>query len=145
MNAETIREMEAGRELDALVAEKVMKSHRWTETPPDYDGKHGSDKILMPKDLTWDEASPWLPPRGPIGHINLHHYSTDIAAAWEVVEKIHSRGWFADFCWRDDVCPGRVVWAIDFVTAAGKCVSADSESAPLAICRAALLAVMGES
>ena len=61
--------MKAGRELDALVAEKVMG---WT-----WDGKTawsptGSRLWMVRKDPYW-----WLP-----------YYSTDIAAAWEVVEKL---------------------------------------------------------
>lgn len=60
--------MKAGRELDALIAEKVMGLGQ-------YQGK-------------------WLePPRDPLSPvmgtlIDLPHYSTNIAAAWQVVEKL---------------------------------------------------------
>lgn len=54
--------MKPGRELDALVAEKVMG-----RTKPEH---------FVPKNV-------WLP-----------HYSTDIAASWEVVEKMRSMGFY---------------------------------------------------
>ena len=137
MNAEQIRSMEAGRELDALVAEKVMQSHRWTETPPDYDGKFGGDRILMPKDLTWDEASPFLPPRGPIGHIHLHHHSTDIAAAWEVVEKVTEP---APHIGNEDL-PPNTKFMLAFQR--GHLWAMDAREAAETISKWALLAVMG--
>ena len=98
-----IDKLEAGLELDALVAEKVMgwfvaKGPHSPTSPPD----------LIPR------------------------YSTDIAAAWEVVEKMIDQGrrfvinnnfsrtmFIADFCGRDVL----------------------EKTAPLAICRAALKAV----
>lgn len=57
--------MKPGRELDALIAEKVMRWNREHDEcglPP---GVYGSDNIQP-----------------------FPHYSTDISAAWEVVEKI---------------------------------------------------------
>lgn len=70
--------MKPGRELDALIAEKVMG---WT----------------------WDEKSAWSPSgskwsRKVPGKVILDewgwllHYSTDICAAWEVVEKMSQIG-----------------------------------------------------
>jgi hypothetical protein len=102
--------LSAGRELDALVAEKVMG---WTI----YD-----DGIMDQgaKGRTW--ASEW-------------HPSTDIAAAWEVVEKVqqatgcsavvqkHARAYE---CWFIGSGQKETQWA---------------DTAPLAICRAALKAV----
>ena len=126
MNAEQIRQMEAGRELDTLVMEVVM-------------GYTREEREFLPS-----QHWAWVKPDEKPTYL-LPQFSRDMTAAWEVVEKVHSMGWFTDLCWRDDVIHGRIVWAMDFVTNAGKCVSADSESAPLAICRAALLAVMGES
>ena len=63
--------MEAGRELDALIAEKVM-GHRMFEPPP-----MSEPWEVMPDDY---RGRPLLP------------YSTDIGAAWEVVEKMRERG-----------------------------------------------------
>ncbi len=64
------------------------------------------------------------------------HYSTDIAAAWEVVEKFQAEDFDVrvGFCrWRDD---GRVGW----LAWVGK-ADALADTAPHAICLAALKAV----
>lgn len=118
--------MEAGRELDALIAEKVMGYPAFAEKVVTKLGDHLviSDHcaICGRKDGT----SECLP-----------HYSTDIAAAWEVVEKLRlsvlqfEDGWFAD--------PRLESYREHFWGALG----ADdfSATAPLAICRAALEAV----
>ncbi len=64
--------MEAGRELDALVAEKVMG---W------------EDRRMV------GLASPgWLKPGSSQLH-NLPRYSANIRDAWEVVEKLKADGW----------------------------------------------------
>lgn len=64
----------------------------------------------------------------------LPHYSTDIAAAWLVVEKLRADGCDFDM---------RIVatWTANFGLDMGLLsFSADAETAPLAICLAALLA-----
>ena len=107
----------AGRELDALVAEKVMglervgylyKYREYTESPG-----HGN---MSEKDI---------PP-----------YSTSIAAAWEVVEKL--------------AYEGKAAFALEFLKYEPKTWVAEfgigvfdegkADTAPLAICRAALKA-----
>lgn len=106
-----INKMQAGREFDALIAEKVMgKGETWFGT-----FSNGSERTI---------------PRLP-------HYSTDIAAAWLLVDKltgpkvnlILERDW-------DGVYYSRFSSAgasdEDFCSA---------DTAPLAICRAALKAV----
>ena len=93
--------MTLGRELDALVAEKVM-GWRWFRflnncylVPPpntatgfdparvlrhwDGEGKGGTP------DLEWTTLTSYP-------NFRLSHYSTDIAAAWEVVLKLADRG-----------------------------------------------------
>ncbi len=104
-----------GRDLDRLIAEKVVLGHRID----------GSDvRELVP------------------------HYSTEIAAAWQLVEKV---GLFD--CGRDG--RGRVlhrtgkVWCIQMYDES-KCEDSNrgwgavvqAETAPLAVCRAVLLAVL---
>ena len=108
--------MEAGREMDALVAEKVMGWKRVPHAHPEIEAAGGM----------------WLTPRGPR---MCPAYSTDIAAAWGVVEwftrrsytvalhTTHSDGW---------VCSIRGALLAD---------TAQAPTAPLAICRAALAAV----
>ncbi len=68
--------LEPGPKLDAIISEKVMG---WTAA----------------EDCSGQVA--WTPPKGPPGTITLSFYehslpkySTDIAAAWEVFQKIHS-------------------------------------------------------
>lgn len=58
--------MNAGRELDALIADKVM-GLRVRHRP-------GMEPCIMPAN-----GAPWE---------TIPHYSTDIRAAWEVVEKL---------------------------------------------------------
>jgi hypothetical protein len=79
--------MDAGRELDALVAEKVMKLKN----------RFRKDSLRTEKCLTvrqveqnkkpWNINGKWkeFPPQ----------YSTDISAAWEVVEELKGDYWFS--------------------------------------------------
>ena len=132
----SIDDMPAGRELDALVAEKVMG---WQDA-----------RAFFP----WPESGVMLdnyammPPHGgairDIAHVP--RYSTDIAAAWEVFQKVTdlgyipaiaqcTSGWACDF-WTEEAADetGRV----DYIH---KFREYGQASAPLAICRAALKAV----
>ena len=88
-----IDKMPAGRELDALVAEKVMG---W------YPPKHlETEKCRIDQNLvhsTYD--SYWLSPDRPLSDTSLKHlsycppcYSCDISAAWEVLEEMRKAGW----------------------------------------------------
>lgn len=111
-----IDEMQAGRELDALIAEKVM----------------GLDAPTKRK--------PWWGLMGSTGGLSVpHRYSVAISEAWQVVEKLVANG-FDVSVWvgrRDDqnfyTC--QVDWGIK------KMVAVTAYTAPLAICRAALKAV----
>ena len=125
MNRDEILTMQAGREIDALIAEKAM----------------------MLDGVTLGESGLYY----QLGHkfYNVPHYSTDIAAAWKVVEKLQkiSDNHFTLLCfttnfragWKtpdSNDLPNRqngFVGFSDFVYA---------DTAPLAICRAALLSVM---
>lgn len=83
--------MKPGRELDALVAEKVMgwvklEAHPAPHTlfHPNF-GKPGNPNYAGP----WFYHPDWTPEKG--GHPNgqvIPAYSTDIAAAWLVVERL---------------------------------------------------------
>lgn len=107
-----IDEMPAGREMDALVAEKVMG---------------------------------WANIRGAVVEQNTNivrdvpSYSTDIAAAWDVVEKINTKKCFIEL---KSTFP---TWFAGIFKGFGhnyeiiEC--ANEKTAPLAICRAALKAV----
>lgn len=109
--------MEAGRELDALVAEKVMGLHvEWRNGLPMWVGK------VLP-------GSPYVLEDGLYGH-TIESYSTEIAAAWKVGEKarairLENR--------EPDSLKG---WRCSYNGFLGT-----GETAPLAICRAALEAI----
>ena len=113
--------MPAGREMDALVAEKVMG---W-EFAPELTKATGSDCWME-----WNEDKSdyrvrgcWIP-------------SASIAAAWEVVEKLKHLGFTLGFLSNEDE---RLQWDVSFGPngmSEKNCVYEDT--APLAICRAAL-------
>lgn len=63
--------MEAGQELDALVAEKIM-GWRYLNQP--------------------STGYPWYPPEEGWSKAHPPRYSTDIAAAWKVMEKMCDMG-----------------------------------------------------
>lgn len=108
MTRDEILAMPAGRDMDALVGEYVFGWEKGTF--PVYEpmkSKHG-DYMVRP----------------------ISNYSTDISAAWDVVEKLKESSLWLDLNTSPDGC--QVGFADYFVFA---------DTAPLAICRAALLAV----
>jgi hypothetical protein len=126
--------MTGGRELDALVAERVMglqvQRDQYTA---------GVKALLGDKrsDDPWDYY---------IGDTNdrLPHYSTDISAAWLVVERMRQThdfelGLLAKFK------NGKDLWEAEFTDCATdeayKSYLAEADTAPLAICLAALAAL----
>lgn len=121
MNRDEILNMEAGSELDVLVAEKVMG---WQKSNPGY------------------ERTFWIDSRGVWMHfIDSWSPSTDISAAWDVVVKMEND----DYWWTaEDVIPNSdpVVYSCTF-SKKGKYYTAEWDfSMPLAICHAVLLTVM---
>lgn len=106
----------AGRELDALVAEKVM-GHTLKRQP-----------IGAGIELIHDDE-------GPHGH--LAYYSTDIAAAWEVLERIRQQRVSLSLRWAFFGHPDNSRWWIEDNLDRGP----QADTAALAICRAALLVV----
>ncbi len=132
--------MEAGRELDALIAENVMgwKRPKWTVTrtlgdcmiPP-----AGADLAKLTgtghRDFEGDKEDIYWTP----------HYSTDIAAAWGVVEKLESLGFlFSVSKGRMSFYGGEGVWA-SFGKLYDRIESTPGETPAHAICLAALKAV----
>ena len=113
--------MEAGREMDALVAERVMG---WRH--PDTSG-HNADQMLPPDWVAWNDIRS-VPP-----------FSTDIAAAWQVLEKFlpHVRV----ECHKDSDYTDGTGWHADIWADSGHGCSEGASTAPVAICRAALKAV----
>ena len=150
--------MPAGREMDALVAERVMGLviHKagdldlgWEQkggpTPPEWHMRGIEKDVLMVERV---------PPPGYYRYIGIPHYSTDIAAAWELVEQLRKLGWFILFGNnghnRGD--PANPIWWANFYqqdmkkfwagdrNKYGESSHERGGTAPLAICRAALKA-----
>jgi hypothetical protein len=113
-----VNKLEA-RELDILIAEKVMGQTRAKNCPLGDDNCPGQ---WRPQVGRW----PCLPP-----------YSTNIEAAWEVAEKSNLFRFYA----LNEILG---IWQISFHLSIGeKCahsILAAEETAPLAICRGALVA-----
>jgi hypothetical protein len=127
--------LKAGQELDLLVGKMVM-------------GWDWIDKV------SWMEIegrglvctyAPWDIWHGNCPHINkeLPAYSTEIAAAWKVVEKLDLLKW--DFTLSrefDSTITGYVgLWVIQEIEGDLRHIVSKAKTAPLAICKAALKAV----
>ena len=123
MTREEILNMRAGREMDALIAEKVMQ--HWVKR----------DVIMWQEGIKRKEEY-------SEGFTTLAHYSTDIADAWTVVEKMkskHFRMYYKSAPFqKDDNEP--LGWTCSM--SGFEFMPEHADTAPLAICRAALLAVM---
>ncbi len=101
-----------GRELDALVAEKVM-GWSFCDGHGGYWSKGG---------LSMGSVHAWSP-------------STDIGAAWQVVEKLERDGILIWKLGREDHMPN---WFVSMGRNHKPGVNAEEATAPIAICRAAL-------
>ncbi len=117
-------EPEAGRELDALVAAKVM----------------GRPKFQPGKGPVAQRPLEELSMRMYADRIPVPHYSAEIGAAWQVVERMRALGWEVVV----DTRSGK--WLVQFLSSDGRQHSAASaDLAPLAICRAAIAALNAAS
>ena len=111
-------EMNAGRELDALIAEKVMGLAGVR------DGK------------SWLYGDNWTYHKKGVLCL-VPHYSTQIADAWQVVEKMKEHG--ADEHNGITIMYDENRWYVEFPLPSWE--YAEAPTAPLAICLAALKAV----
>lgn len=112
-----IDKLQAGPDLDAFVAEKMMG---WTEIDLKWRGEAFHSGVpLIGKGTS---------PNG--GICGIPHFSTDITAAWEIVEKMMSASSVQWKAWLRELKGGEVLLR-------GKA----NGDAPLAICRAALKAM----
>jgi len=118
MTRDEIIKMPAGKELDALIAEKVL----------------GYQKLSFPAMPKYQRPSE----NGIQALYDLPDYSTKIHAAWEVLEKMESLG----FAWELATDLNSVWCEFANVHDHTKYINANgNSSAPFAICRAALLAI----
>jgi len=127
------KEMPAGREMDVLIAEKVMGYTLSELSLPAY-----------PKYKLFDIESGEFS-----GYVKeVPHYSTDIADAWEVVKRMPIP-FKLEKCWEKAYQIGPEGWSACWCTDAdcegcnenSRCTNGDdawAETAPLAICRCAL-------
>ena len=149
-----IDEMPSGRELDYLVATKIMH-----ESPPDKYIQEGNEWVNYVEDV-WEETRSITTYRV----VWPDNYSTDIAAAWQIVEKLNMAIIpISDDGWHDDGTyeyPKRSGW-VAFVEATQESIYAGqwgtftpmeieshfiiSDTPPLAICRTALKVVLHDT
>ena len=129
-----INDMKPGPELDALVAERVMGLVEGVDGWAAF-----TSSVCNPEEggVVQDICFPLRP------------YSTDIAAAWEVVEKMNKQP--RNICVSHSPVTDRWLCQIlsyrreDGTFWCGEGGSAESLTAPEAICKAALMALEGES
>lgn len=157
---EQIDAMPAGAEMDALIAERVMgwrppsgglPEGRW-ESLPESNARSlakitGMRHVATKQEVTleeWRSAFHWRDERGGCWH-GPAAYSTEIAAAWLVVEKLRpTHGFWIDGD-GDNEDIYNLGYEVDFQhgmpgSPGFSKGTATSDSAPLAICRAALKA-----
>lgn len=128
-----------GRELDSLVAEKVMGFRWWRSSQTGRRAIFPDDKVqpwfkeVASGDESFCSDHDWAVP----------HYSTDIAAAWTVVKKLGDDGWSMNLEWkgsdRSYANTAEVSFSRSFVA------HAVADTAPLAICLAAIRAIAKKS
>ena len=125
----TIDEMPAGREITALIAEKVMSLGREIRL------RGETSTVTIYSDNPW-----WQDGAQTQADVVMYGgpkpYSTDIAAAWEVTEKMRAANWHIELSTCAEM---KGPWYCHFQEAT--LAYAYASTAPLAICRAALKAV----
>lgn len=147
ITSEEVKALQVGLEADCLVAEHLLgwKWYWWTAA----DGIHTWRRLVSPDCAPHPSYKPWTPADGdvPIATVNLDlpNYSSDWDAMEQIVIQMHAKGWeWALFSWE---------WALfsieaGFVTAfrkdGGLSGEAAESGAPLAVVKAALLALVAE-
>ena len=129
-----VNEMEPGRELDALIAEKVMGWRRVNDEDP----------YFWPSKEMCDRLKEQYPDVIGYDYFPAPLFSTDTAAAWEVVEHmINTPGPDGDY-WDVilDITSMKTICVMGEL--ADYRVQAESKSTPHAICLVALKAVTHE-
>jgi hypothetical protein len=120
--------MKPGRELDALVAEKIFglkvvrnKKGAWSLGDPDYYDDRGSMELSNP----------------------LPSFSDDILSAWEIVDTLFLDGWYMQLEGSESYGKGKGGFDVKFICKCGArgTYIAEAAVAPYAICLAALKAV----
>lgn len=134
MTRDEILQLEPGPELDRLVAERVMGWHREPYRNEKFpriiaQWKDANGEVMVSENI--DGSLGWSP-------------SIDIVAAWEVVEVLYMRGMVPEVYGVWFTRKKKWVAMFWYDTKDGmNTAKSEARSLPLAICRAALLAVMG--
>lgn len=131
---------EAGRNLDGIVARKVMGYYVYH-----YDKGHARDNYFMLMDSEGEPVADVL--SGGYREFQRTYesdawddcpaFSTDIAAAWIVMEWLRLHGYQPDLSVEDD----NATWLCTTRIEAGRYLFEKASTAPLSICRAALRTV----
>lgn len=136
MTKQDIENMPAGREMDALIAEKVM------DWKPCYIVKHQFGMALISQHLKKEDAEAACEKGDEMIESQPPKYSSDITAAWLVVEKLlNNKLWTFNLEVTGSGNPIQCVEAsFSYPSEDEECVStANTADEPLAICRAALM------
>lgn len=132
MTKEEVLAMEAGRELDLLVAEEIFGIEvEWDYSPLDLN--HVLPKLPFRK----GESRVAIDPSAHGVENTICKYSTDIAAVWPVVEKL------SPLIVQIAHYPSRsshTAWVIEDRNGSFTVAEVEAKTAPEAICKAALLA-----
>ena len=150
-------ELEAGRELDAMVGRELF-GLCWHDFADDDEACLVDDRASFEEDFGTAPPVGWTSPYwydenarlrcvrcgrrwrissnglGPREDQDVPRFSTAIAPAWSVVEKMYAAGWTFDFILDMDLHTARFTKHIEAMPTFRR----DADTAPLAICRAAI-------
>ena len=110
-----------------------MTCPRCHKTPEKHEAGRETDACIAKVVMGYEE---------PFGDAWLRHYSTRIADAWEVVEKLESCPNHVLFsCSRKSGIQGQLIWSVVFREVLGQQHDyyTEANDLPLAICRTALM------
>ncbi|WP_091016040.1 BC1872 family protein [Paenibacillus amylolyticus] len=138
LTREQVINAEPGTDLNVMVAEHVFNWRRILGPDNDYDGPVEYGEVLIPPNMSEAHAYAMMPPRGriPLYIFVNREWSSDMTAAWEVVEKLKvSQVTRNESGFSHSDLKYRVIIGKNQHVAYG-------DTAPEAICKAALLAVL---
>ena len=137
MSKDEILALQPGRELDAIVAEKVMGFSR-KKSPRDINGEFDGLDILVPTGI--DHSKFNYPPKGEIALTYfVPTYSMELTQAWKVFCKF---GYQAEVKYSGTDWYCNIMWGFN-ERGVGRWYCAEGRTAPEAICKAAILAILG--
>jgi hypothetical protein len=151
MNRKDIENMPAGEKMDCLIAVEVMGWKTWLTKRGDYNyiaWQRGKDGPWMgTRDWKTARQNYWefdISEYDPMKHVlgDVPKFTRDISAAWQVVEKMASKGYYFELDY--DLC----AWTAVFTSAdtgIKTSVNTTKSNAAEEICRCALIALLEPS